>query len=114
MRDHVRTTGDDVRVFAGCVMGQGEHEVVGPNDDIWVPPAFFKVLVKDNPQNVNQPEVLAFLFPHHRTRHGDVEDFLTSVDVIEALTGLDFFPDLSADDQHAIEDPDTFDNWAGF
>ena len=60
------------------------------------------------------PRVLAFLFPHSRVAHGDVEDHLVSVDVVEALSGLDFFGELAEETERALEDVDTFYNWGEF
>ena len=58
--------------------------------------------------------VAAFLLPHHREKHGDIQDFLVSIDVIEALTGLDFFKDLEDELEEWLEDADTFENWGGY
>jgi endonuclease G, mitochondrial len=60
--------------------------------------------------DVDVPILLAFLFPHQWMRHGEIENFLVSVDVVEALTGLDFFSGLEG----WLEDLDTFENWVGF
>ena len=43
-----------------------------------------------------------------------MEDFLVSVDVIESLTGLDFFSDLDDDTEALLERTDTWDFWAEF
>jgi DNA/RNA endonuclease G (NUC1) len=57
---------------------------------------FFKIVVLEDPDpDVETPVVLAFLFPHQRARHGEIENFLVSVDVVEALTGLDFLRRLA-------------------
>lgn len=56
---------------------------------------------------VQPPNMLAFLFPHQRTAHGDMEDFLVSIDVIKALTGENFFRALDTAAQAALEDQDT-------
>lgn len=61
-----------------------------------VPDAFFKIVVKENS---GAPEVLAFLVPmegddSHSKQTADVRPYLTSVDVVEALTGLDFLTAL--------------------
>jgi hypothetical protein len=37
------------------------------------------------------------LFPHQIKKHGDIQDHLVSVNLIEAMTGLDFFPDLHSE-----------------
>ena len=101
-------------VFAGSIVGPGQHELVGPNNDIVVPPMFWKIVIRGPDDNEEFPTVLAFLFPHQRVSHGDIEDFLVSVDIIEALSGLDFFTVFELGDQHTLEDEDTSLNWAVF
>lgn len=110
----VENEGMEVWVFAGCVVGPGTHERVGPNTDITVPPMFYKVVIWEDAVDAETPTVLAFLFPHQRTSHGDIEDFLVSVDVIEALTGLDFFNTLDDEVETWLEDTDTWEFWEGF
>ena len=61
-----------------------------------VPDAFFKIVVRDSSET---PEVLAFLVPmegdeSHSRQSADVRPYLTSVDIVEALTGLDFLTDI--------------------
>lgn len=108
--DLVVKQGKDVWVFAGCIFGFGEHEMVGMTKDIWVPPMFFKIVIMDCP-DTGVPYVLAFLFPHQRSAHGDIQDFLVSVDVIEALSGLNFFNALDAQTEKFLEDQDTWEVW---
>jgi len=115
----VEQQGDQVWVFAGCIIGPGEHEAVGPDNDILVPPMFFKIVVRepdrragDDPDALDDlPIVLASLFPHQRQAHGEIEDDLVTVDVIEELTGLDFFNELSDPVEAALEDTDTVVSW---
>jgi len=115
----VEQQGNQVWVFAGCVIGPGAHEAVGPDNDILVPPMFFKIVVREaDPQGLDDPDelndlpvVLAFLFPHQRQPHGEIEDYLVTVDVIEALTGLDFFNELNDRVEAVLEDTDTIANW---
>ncbi len=71
---------------------------------------FYKIVIEEQTAS----KVLAFLFPHQRETHGEIEDFLVSIDVIEALTGFDFFSGLEDGLETAIEDRDTWLNWAGF
>lgn len=116
----VEQQGHQVWVFAGCVIGPGAHEAVGSDNDILVPPMFFKIVVRepdrqDDPDELHDlPFVLAFLFPHQRQAHGEIEDYLVTVDVIEALTGLDFFNELSDPVEAKLEDTDTVVNWEAF
>ena len=112
--DVVRAGGHEVWVFGGCIFGPGEQEVVGPDKDIWVPAMFYKIVVRRDPANPELPKVLAFLFPHQRVAHGDIEDFLVTVDVVEAMSGLDFFSALDDDREEWLEDQDTWQFWPGF
>lgn len=104
--------GNDFWVIAGPVLGRGEMQKVGPNKDITVPPMFFKIVVRKD-KNDN-PLVLAFLMPHHKEPRGDIEDYLVSVDIIEAMTGLDFFRDLNDEAEASLESVDTWVNWKRF
>ena len=112
IREKVVDKGWEAHVIAGCVLGPKSMEKVGPDGDIEVPPAFFQI-VSFPTEEGDYPIVLAFLLPHHRIAHGDPEDFLVSVDVIEALTGLNFFSELDDDFEEWIEGVDTFENWEG-
>ena len=112
----VRKRGREVWVFAGCIFGPGEHQKIGPRGDIWVPPMFYKIVIFQG-EGERAPKVLAFLFPHQSVSHKHQRErifpyFLVSVDVIEVLTGLDFFPQLEAAAE--FEAVDTWRNWRGF
>ncbi len=111
--DIVDDQGRSVWEINGTVFGPQKLDLIGPNADIEVPPMFYKIVIS-NDEGADIPNVLAFLFPHHRKGHGDIEDYLVSVDVIEALTGLDFFQDLDDDIESGLEDRDTFENWSDF
>jgi len=64
-----------------------------------IPDAFYKIVVKDSAAT-SEIQVLAFLFPmegdaNHAKRKTNLTPYLTSVDIIEALTGLDFLTELA-------------------
>lgn len=95
--DMVSKEGEDVYVVAGAILGSGDIEVVGTNNDIFVPPMFYKIVTF--PKTEDKPmRTLAFMFPHQKVRHGRIQDFLTSVDIVEAMTGLDFFLETQIDE----------------
>jgi len=110
----VRKNNVDMWVFAGSILGAGEIEKVGSNKDISVPAMFYKIVIKKPVTGEQIPKVLAFLFPHQREKHGDIEDFLVSVDIIEALTGLNFFNSLEEDTEDRLEKTDTWIYWEEF
>lgn len=103
----------DVYIMTGCIFGVGTHEAIGNADDnyIWVPAMFYKIVAWREFAGSDRPEVLAFLFPHHRKAHGDLESYLVTVDVIEALSGLDFFSGLPDELEINLEDTSTFETW---
>ena len=64
----MKKQGREVWIFAGCVFGSGKHRKIGPEEDIWVPPMFFKIVVFKGASE-DTPAVLAFLFPHQSVVH---------------------------------------------
>lgn len=102
----------EVWVITGTVLGKSELEKVGPNNDITVPPMFFKIVVREDEEG--SPLVLAFLMPHHKEAHGNIEDYLVSVDIIEAMTGFDLFRELEDEQEAELERIDTWVNWKEF
>lgn len=96
----------DLYVFAGPIYGPGEIERTGRNRDLPVPSMFFEILIRPQPTG-SDPLVLTFLFPHQRVPHGSVEDFIVTVNVVEAISGFDFFTDLAEEIEQRIESNDT-------
>ena len=71
-----------------------------------VPDAFYKIIVKDALNG--GLDVLAFIFPmyggdDYGRSTADLEPYLTSVDTIEALTGLDFLSNVNDEIEKKVE-----------
>ena len=98
-------------VIAGSVFTGTDPEKAGPDHDIHIPQLFFKLVVK---VEQNGPSILAFLVPHVADGSGDIEDYLVTVDTIEALSGFDFFRELPDDIEGALESEGTWQNWDEF
>jgi endonuclease G len=113
IQDKLTPKVNDVWVVAGCIHNGQAPEAIGPAQDINVPPMFFQV-VAISQQGSDTPLVLAFLFPHYRQKGQALEDFLTTVDTIEATTGLDFFSKRSEEKQAQLERQGTWKNWPAF
>lgn len=64
-----------------------------------VPDAFYKIILDEKG---NAVRAIAYLMPHE-TLSQDLKRYITSVDRIEALTGLDFFPDFPESVQRLLE-----------
>jgi len=108
----------EVWVYAGGIVFDTEHtEGVGKNDSIVVPNLFYKIVITDS-GNINQPYILAFLFPHFKSK-ADVKEtnifkYLVTVDYIEAITGLDFFKNIDTSDQEVFEGQIEIEPWTRY
>ena len=94
-------------VCGPIILGQTPSRFIGDPGEVpvAVPDAFFKIVVKES-SAPDRPDVLAFIIPMHgvgnfNSSNHDVTPYLTSVDVIEALTGLEFLTSL--DDAVEVE-----------
>lgn len=66
-----------------------------------IPAAYFKVIADFT--ELGDLRLLAFVFPQTGLR-GRLEDYLVSVDTVEYFTGLNFFSELSVNEQVLIEE----------
>ncbi len=83
---------DKVWVITGPVF-TGSVERLSSSWRVEIPDAFYKMYITE--AKPNQPsKVLAFLVPQTVKGHEPLSQFVTSIDNIEAQTGLDFFSDL--------------------
>ncbi len=76
-------------VVTGPIFDEAEKLRIG-NNRVAVPTAFFKILL-----DIRGPEkkAIAFVLPNKPTTE-KAEYFATTIDRVEQLTGIDFFPDL--------------------
>lgn len=77
-------------------------------EEVAVPNYFYKIIL-----DYHEPEikVIAFLMPHEASDKA-LYKFVTSVDEIEALTGIDFFPALDDDLENRLEKSTSYNNWS--
>lgn len=81
-----------VYVVTGPVLTRGIREQIGGNE-VSVPDEYYKVIL-----DLEEPEIKAigFLMPNEISTKR-LEEYAVSIDEIEAITGIDFFPDLLDD-----------------
>ena len=97
----VRTMAYDngsVYVVTGPVLTDGPYETIGRNE-VSVPKRFYKVVL-----DYTEPEIKAIGFV--LTNEGSdrsLQSFAMSVDDVESITGLDFYPRLPDDEEKRIE-----------
>ena len=93
-------------VVTGGVL-KGKMKTIG-TEDVSVPNQFYKVLI-DN--NTGKTKMIAFLMPHKDSRK-PLYEFVVSVDEIEALTGIDFFPELEDTIENKLEASSSYKGWS--
>ena len=83
-------------VFTGPIVGrQPAH--IGPNHDIAVPDAFFKILYAPG-----QQRAIAFIYAN-KPCPGSWRNYATTIDEVERRTGIDFLTALPAATQNSLE-----------
>lgn len=75
---------------------------------VGIPDAFFKIVVRVMDEQV---AVLAFIYPNQDNLGDDLTAYLTSVDRIEELTGLDFLAVLDDEVEEVLESEVAVDLW---
>jgi endonuclease G, mitochondrial len=79
-----------------------------------IPEALFKIVIKES-GTPNRPDVLAFIYPQvgpgYSIRPYNHARFLTTVDEIEQLTGLDFLISLPDDAEEGLEKTQAIALW---
>ncbi len=98
----------DVYIVTGPVFNGGVKTRIGKHG-VAVPDSLFKVVLCTNPY----ARAIGFLVPN-KGGHRDLRTYVTPVDEIERITGIDFFPNLKDDTENKVEaadDDDMVKNW---
>jgi endonuclease G len=95
----------DVYIVCGPVLLNREHETIGKNKVI-VPEAFFKVILRMKPN----PEAIGFVVRNNEgTKKRD--SFVNTIDDVERITGIDFFPALPDSIEDKVESSANIKDW---
>lgn len=94
-----------VYIVCGPVLLNREHETIGANQVV-VPEAFFKVILRMKPQ----PAAIGFIIRNNEGKKKR-DQYINSVDEVERITGIDFFPALSDDIENAVEAYSNINDW---
>ncbi len=97
---------DGVYVVSGGVL-KGNLKTIG-EERVAVPNQFYKVLIDNNTGNT---KMIAFLMPHENSNK-PLYEFVVSVDSLEALTGIDFFPELDDAIENRLEASSSYKAWS--
>jgi endonuclease G len=96
-----------IYVVTGPVLTDGPFETIGESD-VAIPKRYYKVLLDYREPTV---KAIGFVLPNEGSKE-DLQTFATSVDRVEALTGLDFFPRLPDDEETMLEGSYDSDLWS--
>ena len=77
-------------------------------EKVAVPQYFYKIILD---YDGAETKAIAFLMPHEKSDKG-LYQFVTSIDEIEMLTGIDFFSELPDNIENEIEKSSSYRNWA--
>ena len=84
---------------------QSSQKTIGRNK-VWVPDAFFKVVLCRQ----GEPKAIGFIY-NNVGKKQPMQDAVRSVDEIEMLTGIDFFPALDDKTENLIEAESDLTEW---
>lgn len=105
--DHFVPRFDSVWVVTGPIVDKNPEYLRYTR--IAIPSAFYKILVAmENGQPVSS---LAFVMPQDVQGNEPLEDFVTTIDGVEGLTGIDFFPQLDAQQEEYLESQSHPQDW---
>ncbi len=97
---------DGIFVVTGGVLKKG-LKTIG-DEDVSVPNQFYKVILNNTNGKI---KVLAFLM-NHQDSDLPLYKFVVSIDEIEALTGIDFFPELEDTIEDRLEASSSYKRWS--
>lgn len=97
---------DGVYVVTGGVLTNG-LKTIG-KESVSVPKYFYKILL-DNSRG--EYKTIAFLVPHEDSEK-PLNKFVVSIDQIEKMTGIDFFPNLADPIENKLEKESDYKSWS--
>ena len=93
-------------VITGGVLKDKNLKTIG-REKVVVPNRFYKIILD---YNTSKPKIIAFLVPNKDTNL-PLYKFTTTVDDIEKITGIDFFPALPDSLENVLESQNDYKKW---
>ena len=94
-----------VYVVCGPILYKGKHKTIGKNKVV-VPEAFFKVVLRTG----ENPKAIGFIYKNAGGNRPK-GDYVNTVDEVERITGIDFFPSLPDDVENKVEATADIADW---
>ncbi len=99
------TVYDSIYIVTGPVLANGLPSI-GP-DKVSVPNYYYKVILEYNSKGTKG---IGFVLPNEASL-ATLKSFAVSIDSVEHLTGIDFFPKLPDEQENKIESDPVIDQW---
>ena len=96
-----------IYVITGGVLTDKKLKTIG-REKVAVPKRFYKILLR---KNGNKIKAIAFLMPNKDSKKA-LYKFTTTIDNIEKITGIDFFPALPDAIENKIEAENNYKQWS--
>lgn len=87
----------DLYIVCGPILYKGKHKTIGKNKVV-VPEAFFKVVLRTG----YDPQAIGFIYKN-TSGNRPKDSYVNTVDEVERITGIDFFPSLPDDVEKKVE-----------
>ncbi len=87
----------DLYIVCGPILYKGKHKTIGKNKVV-VPEAFFKVVLRTG----DDPQAIGFIYKN-TSGNRPKDSYVNTVDEVERITGIDFFPSLPDDIEKKVE-----------
>ncbi|WP_044077577.1 DNA/RNA non-specific endonuclease [Prevotella sp. oral taxon 317] len=94
-----------IYIVAGPVLFKGKHKTIGKNK-VTVPEAFFKVVLCME----GTPKAIGFIY-RNESGNRPKSYYVNTIDDVERITGIDFFPALPDKVENEVEATSSLDDW---
>lgn len=84
-------------IVCGPILYKGKHRTIG-NNKVVVPEAFFKVVLRTG----DDPQAIGFIYKN-TSGNRPKDSYVNTVDEVERITGINFFPSLPDDVEKKVE-----------
>lgn len=88
-------------------MNENLPEIERSPNKLKIPELHYKIIIDPSPEN---PRGMAFLMPNKKCEKR-LSEYVVSIDSIEQLTGLNFFPSMDESLETKIEEKSNFNEW---
>lgn len=95
----------DIYIVCGPILYRQKHKTIG-NNKVVVPEAFFKVVLCMN----GTPKAIGFIYKNQKCNN-PLSSYVNSVDQVERITGIDFFPNLPDEIENRVEAKCNINDW---